>query len=79
MINIFEPPHCVQCAKEMVYGCDIQKINIPVCSNPGCPNYGLLQIGREGMDKIKIKESLISQQQIDEIMHGLNDSIKDEQ
>ena len=56
MINICEPPHCVLCGKEIVYGCNINKVNVPVCDNPKCNNYGILQIGREDMDKIKVRD-----------------------
>lgn len=40
--------HCVHCGKPMIYGTNWDKF-VPVCFEPDCPNYGLLQIGREGM------------------------------
>ena len=42
---------CVQCAKEMPYGIDWDKF-VPVCHNPKCPNFGLLQMGIEKMKSI---------------------------
>jgi hypothetical protein len=41
---------CVQCALPMKQGVRIPKSKrfIPVCTNPKCPNFGLLQIGIQG-------------------------------
>lgn len=48
------PPYCVQCSSPMIYGINGPKF-IPICNNPKCPNYGLLQIGEAEMNKIKEK------------------------
>ena len=54
-------PHCVQCHKEMPFGITIElyhskysdiedvELRLQTCTNPVCPNYGLLQLGEEGM------------------------------
>lgn len=57
MIDISNAPRCVMCTKEMVYGCNIGTISIPVCNNQECPNYGLLQIGLDGMGKLEKEEN----------------------
>lgn len=45
--------HCVQCAEEMPYRTDMvccgDKYSLPICLNPKCPNFGLLQIGVEAL------------------------------
>lgn len=49
--DVFTKPqtrHCVHCGRPMIYGTNWDKF-VPVCFEPDCPNYGLLQIGREGM------------------------------
>lgn len=45
-------PVCVECGKEMPYAAKIGRTDVPVCANPECPEYGLLQVGREQMDKL---------------------------
>lgn len=51
------PSHCVQCGKPMAYGTDNGRF-IPVCDNPECGNYGLLQIGIEAMTKLENEKNL---------------------
>uniref|UniRef100_A0A6H1ZY97 Uncharacterized protein n=1 Tax=viral metagenome TaxID=1070528 RepID=A0A6H1ZY97_9ZZZZ len=46
-----QAPHCVQCGHEMLYGTDVDKF-VPVCTNPSCPNLGLLQMGIEKITEI---------------------------
>ena len=38
---------CNQCNKQMNAILELEKWTIPVCVNPGCPNFGLLQISIE--------------------------------
>jgi hypothetical protein len=40
---------CNQCMNEMEYSAQLKEVQIPVCSNPNCPNFGLLQISSERM------------------------------
>lgn len=44
-------PTCVQCLEPMFYGTNWDK-HVPICTNPKCPNYGLLQIGLEALEEI---------------------------
>jgi hypothetical protein len=49
------PDTCVQCGCELKYwNFDIDMladgIDLPVCPNPACPNYGLVTVGRSGVD-----------------------------
>jgi len=46
-----KPSHCVQCNEPMIHGTDWDKF-VPICTNPECPNYGLLQIGQEALDDL---------------------------
>jgi hypothetical protein len=46
-----EAPTCVQCGEYMPYGTNWDKF-VPVCTNPRCPCWGLLQIGIEKMEEI---------------------------
>ena len=39
----------------MKYATDVQNKQVPVCNNPKCPNYGLLQLGKEIMAKVDKK------------------------
>ena len=70
MNDEFTPaPHCVQCGEEMPYGLTIQlyhskysdledvEVKLQTCTNLECPNYGLLQLGREGMPDLLEDES----------------------
>ncbi|MHA1353573.1 MAG: hypothetical protein ACTSR1_00175 [Candidatus Heimdallarchaeota archaeon] len=45
--------HCVKCEEEMEYGISfdgIEKtVNLSICHNDKCQNYGLLQLGKEAM------------------------------
>jgi hypothetical protein len=45
--------HCVQCGGTLDYQVNEEKIDhiLLVCHRSECPNYGLLQIGIEGMPK----------------------------
>lgn len=45
-------PHCVQCGQPMLMGTNWDKF-VPICDNESCPNYGILQVGMEMMNKIK--------------------------
>ena len=45
--------HCVQCGEEIKYATDVQNKQVTVCNNPKCPNYGLLQLGKEMMDNLE--------------------------
>jgi len=38
--------HCVQCQEKIF---PLKDSPYPICDNPQCPNYGLLQAGIEGM------------------------------
>ena len=38
---------CNQCEKQMKGILELEKWTIPVCTNPSCPNFGLLQISSE--------------------------------
>lgn len=40
---------CVQCGQELEAILELEKWTIPVCTNPSCPNFGLLQIGVKKM------------------------------
>lgn len=46
---------CNQCHKNMEYSAEVEvygkQFLIPVCTRPGCPNFGLLQISVEQMPK----------------------------
>ena len=52
-----EKATCNQCGKKMNAVMELEKWNIPVCVEPCCPNFGLLQISVEKMfefiDKLK--------------------------
>lgn len=50
-----QPDTCVQCGCELKYwNFDVNMlmdgIDLPVCPNPACPNYGLVTVGRSGVD-----------------------------
>ena len=47
--------HCVQCGEEMKCYIDVQDKKVLVCNNPECANYGLLQLGEEIMNNIKVE------------------------
>jgi hypothetical protein len=42
---------CSQCGKKVDAVVELEKWNIPVCINPSCPNFGLLQIGMEKINE----------------------------
>lgn len=46
---------CNQCGKKMDAIIELEKYNVPVCINPECPNYGLLQISEEKIEEYKNK------------------------
>lgn len=51
---------CNMCHHEMPYSAEVmtnrgELILIPVCTNPRCPNYAVLQISAEQMPKNDIK------------------------
>ena len=39
--------HCNQCGKQMDAMIELEKWVVPVCTNPECPNFALLQISAE--------------------------------
>ena len=47
--------HCVQCGEEMECYTAVQDRRVPVCNNPECANYGLLQLGIEIMSNLKVE------------------------
>lgn len=47
--------HCVQCGRVLEAYTDVQDKQVPVCTYPDCPNYGLLQLGIEIMKDVNIK------------------------
>ena len=51
-------PRCVQCGNKMVYTVDWDKY-VPICTEPDCPVYGLLQVGIEKMPTPKVKTKKI--------------------
>ena len=48
---------CNQCQKEMEglleFGISYGTIHIPVCTNPECPNFGLLQVSSEKIEEVE--------------------------
>jgi hypothetical protein len=48
---------CVQCQREIKSVIHVQEKQIPVCSNPECPNFGLLQVGHEIVSEFAEKEN----------------------
>ena len=47
---------CNQCGKQMDAILELEKWTIPVCTNPSCPNFSLLQISVEKMSEFIKKE-----------------------
>jgi hypothetical protein len=50
-----QPDTCVQCGEELALASlpELQTLEIVVlyyCPNPACPNYGLVAVGRNGVD-----------------------------
>lgn len=43
---------CVQCHKPMPHNIKqpLWNYSIPICVDPACPNYGLLQVGEEELE-----------------------------
>ena len=41
------PSTCNYCHKQMPGAVELEKYRVPVCTNPECPVYGLLQIAKE--------------------------------
>ena len=48
---------CNQCKKEMEgvleFNISYRSIGIPICTNPECPNFGLLQVGSERIKEVE--------------------------
>jgi hypothetical protein len=51
-----EIPHCVQCGQPMLMGTNWDKF-VPICDNPTCPNYGILQVGIEKMQELEERKA----------------------
>lgn len=50
-----QPDTCVQCGGVLLLYEEphpelLQSIDLPYCPNPACPNYGLVTVGRSGVD-----------------------------
>lgn len=45
--KLYEKFYCVQCGNKLTSGLELSECFVPVCLNPKCPNYGLLQIGEK--------------------------------
>ena len=48
--------HCNQCSEQMTGILELEKYVIPVCTNPKCPNFALLQISSEKMVEFLFKK-----------------------
>ena len=48
-LYLLKKTKCVQCGKELNAILELEKWIIPVCTEPSCPNFGLLQIGVKKM------------------------------
>lgn len=49
---------CVQCCEELHYTIQIGDQGIPICYNPGCPNFGLLQCGTNFIPKEGVNRNI---------------------
>ena len=47
---------CNQCGKQMEAVLELEKFTVPVCLNPGCPNFALLQISVEKVIEFENKK-----------------------
>lgn len=47
---------CVQCHLEIEFVINVEDKQVPVCNNPECPNYWLLQLGSDIMEWFWIDE-----------------------
>lgn len=45
-----QPNTCVQCDGELATYAVISNIVLPYCPNPACPNYGLVTVGKGGVE-----------------------------
>ena len=48
---------CNHCHKQMDGMVELEKTTIPVCTNPACPNFSLLQISAEKMAEFIIENN----------------------
>jgi len=46
-------PRCHQCQTEMEHSLEMEKKLVFVCVQPGCSNYGVLQVAAEQIEKAK--------------------------